>query len=417
MPTNTKATLREEARPDGTHAVRIRVTAARKVTYLHTGLAVTPRQWNPAGTLEKANWVRSSHLDAAELNGKIARYIRELQALDYEVPGLPAADLVALYKRRREGREAREQTAHELLTSYIAREMALIKATVKVRTYERYQRYALRLEAFCAGLPVSGVTLGLVKRLESELLAKNARSTVNKELEFLKAMLKRAVAEGVIEYRDNPFNAYRLPPPRKTHKEKLSEEEIARLEGLTLAPGTNLWHARNTFMLQYCLAGARIGDVLTLKWQDVKESRVSYLEMKGERYGKRHSITITGRLRALLDAYKPEKGPRRYVLPFLEPHAHLETDKAKESEFYKLLESKTSIVNNNLAKLAKLAGIGKKVSTHVSRHSLADKLRRNGDLYAASKLLGHTTLKQTQTYFEELDEEAQDEALRKALEG
>ena len=55
--------------------------------------------------------------------------------------------------------------------------------------------------------------------------------------------------------------------------------------------------------------------------------------------------------------------------------------------------------NDNIDKWAKAAGITKKVTFHVARHTFATMMLTLGaDLYTTSKLLGHTNILTTQIY-------------------
>ena len=55
------------------------------------------------------------------------------------------------------------------------------------------------------------------------------------------------------------------------------------------------------------------------------------------------------------------------------------------------------------------AGIEKHISFHVSRHTFATLALTNGvDLYTVSKLLGHTSIKNTQIYAKIVDQKKKD---------
>ena len=94
-------------------------------------------------------------------------------------------------------------------------------------------------------------------------------------------MLLRAVEEGMLATEKNPFNRIKLHEGKAWVKAKLSDAEVARFEALPaerMSAGQLL--ARDTCLLQYYLLGSRIGDVLTLRWRDVRSQEVEFTEHK-----------------------------------------------------------------------------------------------------------------------------------------
>ena len=96
----------------------------------------------------------------------------------------------------------------------------------------------------------------------------------------------------------------------------------------------------------------------------------------------------------------------KYIFPLLDnnaPYAKATTWESKEQLPYKIKKmllqrtnSKNSLLNKYLGKLATMAGIGKKVSMHIARHSFADIARqKKANVYDISKALGHSSLKIT----------------------
>ena len=74
---------------------------------------------------------------------------------------------------------------------------------------------------------------------------------------------------------------------------------------------------------------------------------------------------------------------------------------------------KNTLLNRYLDKIAKLAGITKKVSMHIARHSFANIARqKNANVYDISKALGHSSLDITEAYLARFDTTSQDETMR-----
>ena len=102
--------------------------------------------------------------------------------------------------------------------------------------------------------------------------------------------------------------------------------------------------------------------------------------------------------------------PIQKVKEYIYSHFLKDGDEANSVKLRRRISSRNVVVNQNLKKLAKLAGIEEGgLSFHVARHSFADYARRqSGDLYTVSKSLGHTSLHVTQNYLKSFDKDAVD---------
>ena len=63
-----------------------------------------------------------------------------------------------------------------------------------------------------------------------------------------------------------------------------------------------------------------------------------------------------------------------------------------------------------------MAGIDKKISMHIARHSFANIARqKNANVYDISKTLGHSSLDITEAYLSKFDTASQDETMKKVF--
>jgi integrase/recombinase XerD len=398
MPATFKPTLRPKPNADGRYAILIRITYARIQRYVPTGFLIKEKQWNPKASYDKRNWVRES-CDMADtynthIKGKIDRWTALAAELEQEGKPLSADILKGLAG-------GKSEDVSQSVIPFIFAELDNQKGQVGHRTWERRYRHSKELEKDHPDLKWSDLTLKWLKDYESKLLLKRARNTVSKQLELLKSMIKKAIAAGLMAYPDNPFLNHKLKFERTT-KEKLTVEEINTLAAYPLASNLKAFHARNVFLFQYYLAGARIADILTLKWANIKDGRVRYTTMKT---GKALSVPLAAEALAILEHYKRGKG---YVFPFMDDEA----DYTDPVFFYDQLEAKTTKINYHLRELAKKAGIEKHISSHVSRHSFThNATKAKVSIYDISKSLGHSDLKTTEVYTKELDEESLDHVI------
>ena len=80
------------------------------------------------------------------------------------------------------------------------------------------------------------------------------------------------------------------------------------------------------------------------------------------------------------------------------------------------VNSKNSLLNKYLNTLAEMAGITKKVSMHIARHSFANIARqKKANVYDISKALGHSSLKITETYLSKFDTTSQDATMKQVF--
>jgi integrase len=116
----------------------------------------------------------------------------------------------------------------------------------------------------------------------------------------------------------------------------------------------------------------------------------------------------------ILKLYRPSPADsEEYIFPLLK--GKVVNDPFHERQ---LISSLNVITNNNLKRIAKLAGISGPISFHVSRHSFADYARSsNIDIHTISKLLRHTKLSTTERYLSSFDPVSADNAMSKLFGG
>lgn len=248
-------------------------------------------------------------------------------------------------------------------------------------------------------------------------------NTISKQFDIFQSLYNKAsleYKEEGFESKENPFSSF-ICETIDTNKEKLTEEEIRLLNELTLKEGSLLWHTRNCFMLAFYCAGIRAGDLLQLRGTNI------YLEGETWRLIYRMDKTTTSKdillipeaINILSKYIDFNNRTTDYIFPLLDnyaPFANAVTWEEKESLpaktkelLYKQISSKNSILNNNLSILAKKAGITKKISMHIARHSFANIARqKNANVYDISKALGHSSLKITEAYLSKFDKASQD---------
>jgi site-specific recombinase XerD len=172
-----------------------------------------------------------------------------------------------------------------------------------------------------------------------------------------------------------------IPYPKYTHQRTprvLSPDEVARL----IEAAGNL-QARAILMALYS-TGMRRSELVQLRVEDIDSERMIIHIRKGKG-GKDRDVPLCPRLLETLREYWRWKKPKTWLFPG-QPRANGEhlTDKA---------------VWYACADAARHAGLKKRVSPHMLRHSFATHLLEDGaDLPTIQMLLGHADLEATSIY-------------------
>ncbi|MFN9582288.1 MAG: tyrosine-type recombinase/integrase, partial [Bacteroidota bacterium] len=154
-------------------------------------------------------------------------------------------------------------------------------------------------------------------------------------------------------------------------------------------------------------AGIRIRDLMQLKWNNIQGEFLSYGMSKNH---KGQLIKLLPEALKILNEYKPKKPKQTdYIFPILKNNIQYDRDSLGSA-----IRSYTALINYKLKQLADIAEIEVNLTTHISRHTFATIASRKGiDSYNLQKLLRHSSLKQTENYLEQLNNEAANKALEK----
>jgi len=159
---------------------------------------------------------------------------------------------------------------------------------------------------------------------------------------------------------------------KESFRDYLTIEEIKALINTTC--GSDL--VKRAYLFS-CYCGLRLGDVKALRWKDIQKN--------GE-----NAIIETHMAKTRRIIHMPLG---RQALKWLPQKENVKIDD------YVFTPLNHDLLHKYLQPWADDAGIKKKVTFHTARHSFATMLLTLGvDLYTASKLLGHTSIRHTQRY-------------------
>lgn len=174
-----------------------------------------------------------------------------------------------------------------------------------------------------------------------------------------------------------PQRFYDIDRPRKEHKlpSVLSKEEVQAM----IRETQNLKHKAILTTLYAC--GLRLSELLELKPSDLLRDRYLLLVRQGKGKKDRHTV-LSAKTIQLLDRYIKQYKPREYLF-----EGQIGGSYSKKS------------VDNIVKTSARRAGVLRKVSPHILRHSFATHSLENGtDLRYIQTALGHSSPKTTEVY-------------------
>jgi Site-specific recombinase XerD len=267
---------------------------------------------------------------------------------------------------------------------------------------------------FCGGrrLSLEDITASLMREFESYLIKRRLqKNTISFYMRNLRALYYRAIDEGLLRPQsENPF-AHVLTGVYQSRKRALDMKDIQALnrfrEKLSWQAGleSDAGHVRKAkkacrlldaiYYFRFCLEARGMSwvDMVCLKKADIGPDSFMYVRKKTRQ---QLEIMITPGMREIIAYFRsrtPEYSP--YLFPVLDP--------AKGNE-RKQYETALRLQNERLREIARLSGIGKTVTTHVSRHSWATIAKREKvDISVISELLGHNSIKTTMRYLASFD--------------
>ena len=207
--------------------------------------------------------------------------------------------------------------------------------------------------------------------------------TLHTYYRILNGALNAAVRAEIIKV--NPFTKINNSDKIRLPESKRSYMTIEEVRALIATPMKN--EAVKQAYLFSCFCGLRISDIVGLKWKNVFVDNGQY----------RLAVAMQKTKEPL---YLPISDEALKWLP--------ERGEANGSDFIFPLTHEGT-VNDTLQHWAKVAGITKHISFHVSRHTHATMMLTLGaDLYTVSKLLGHKNIATTQIYAKIVDKKKEE---------
>ncbi len=282
------------------------------------------------------------------------------------------------------------KTIKSLIVDFL--EHAEIAKNQSQKTIENYDHYLGRFLEFAGDIKPNEITLQLVQKYQLHLnrLEENlSKKTQNYHIIALRAFLKYLTK-----------NDYKTLPPEKIELSKipertvefLSREELERLfKAVDLSSKKGL---RDRAILETLYStGLRVSELNSLNRKQVDLKRREFM-VRGK--GRKPRIVfISDRCAKWLEEYLKTRTDNLEPL-FINYGRARSKDDISQGEKRRLT---TYTIQEIVRRTARHAGLVKKVTPHILRHSFATELLQNGaDIRAVQEMLGHASITTTQIY-------------------
>ena len=386
---------------EGKHPIALRITKDRIPKYKFLEY-IDAKHWN-----EKKAEVKQSHHSYKRINTLIDNeYVRAKNLIfEYEAKNknFTAGHIMSIIKGNRDN-----MTFFKLADEYFRlQEQSGSKWMHSKKSRVNKFRNFLNGE----DIHFENITESLLKKYMAWMKANGAKSkfTTASALSVIRTIFNVAITEEIIEPQYYPFGKRKFRIDQgKSMKIGLDKEEIKRIENLELEEGSQLWHTRNVFLFSFYFAGIRIGDTLSMRWENINSGRLYYRMGKNEKVD---SLEIPPKASNILEQYEPQKEENNgFIFPEMKA-TNMNDPKAVE----RAVSNAGRTFNIELKKIAKLAKIDKRITNHIARHSFGNIAGASIPVQMLQKLYRHSDLSTTINYQSSFDHTQTDEALKNVL--
>jgi integrase len=389
--------LNSNAKQDGTHSVFIRITQIKEMRRISTNIFVKKGEYNSKA--KWGNWIRTTNPYYKTLNNQIADKINEYREKysTLQKDGLsPTVDeFISLLKN----------TKSESFLKFYENEITHYLRSGKYRSSEKHRFIRNKLKEYVEtkllkqDLTFDELNVTFLKDYALYLTESltNHPNTVYTDFKNIRTIFNNAIREGITTRAKYPFYNFKLHE-QTTYKEKLNVDEVAKIETLKLPKDSYGWHVKNFWLFSYYCAGIRFGDICTLKWSHIsQDNRLRYIMSKNN---KEVSLRLVNPASVIIEYYKSgENKESDYIFPILAEGKNYDEISVLKRE----ISSNNIMINRELKLLALAAGIKKKLTFHVSRHSYSlNAFEITKNIKFVQESLKHSNLKETQNYLTEL---------------
>ena len=402
MASNAKIVLRKKENKEGLYPLAIRITKNRRSNYHYIGHYIELKHWD-----EKNIRIRKSHPNADRLNNLLASKLSEANKNLIDLQS-ERKDLSANQIKREIYSSIESTTFFEVAQGYLL-ELERNKKLSRLSSDKARVGHVIKF-AKSNQLTFQEIDEPFLKRFKLYLRTKrliSERSIAN-NLVVIRTIYNRAIKMGIVDQKLYPFGSdkIRIKFP-ETQKVGLTIEEIQIIESMKGLSEPEM-HSRNAWLFSFYLAGIRVADVLKIRWSDIYDGRLHYRMNKNS---KLLSLKIPEKAELILDYYLDDKQSEK---DFIFPELKIANIRNAQ-DVYAKTKTANKKFNHYLKQLTERAGIQKKVTMHIARHSFGNISGDKIPIQMLQKLYRHSSITTTIMYQSNFIHKDTDDALESVL--
>lgn len=365
----------------GLAPLRCRITYLGERKPFATGLFVNPKHWDSKSQLAKPPNEDNSFINAelSLIKNKInqAFLFLQVQGLEFDVEGI--------YKQYKGEPIQKQVGIIEFYSSYLERLKKMIGKDFKESTWEKFNEILPAIKDFIffkyqkKDINLNKLDYNFIEDFDYYLKTEknNSQVTINKKIQRLKKVVKVARKQKLLEF--NPFEEHK-PKQAKTKIIFLTQDELDKLKEKEFQSEI-LNKVRDCYIF-CCYTGLGYSEMFSLKKSDLKQDDEGTLWIYKERQKTERAFSIPLIFSEPLEIIEKYKSESEYLLPRL------------SNQYF----------NRLLKEIAITLGITKKLTHHTARKTFATTvlLNNNIPIETVSKLLGHSKITTTLSYYAEV---------------
>jgi len=420
--------LKTQPSSQGKFAIYVRITKDRKIKRIKSSVELDRKSdWNP-----KAKKIRSSNPDYVKLNDLLRKEVNDALAIYGEDMAVSIGtlknkvkhkdDSSSLLEYSQEYADQLKNTGHSNAKHYqtLCNYLKSYLDEARKGDINFNEVTPAFVSQFCVYLQTQNNQRYIIESPDKRLHPNYIRTLLVK----LRAILNEAIRNGKMKPDAYPFARsksdtakFKIPKSSETDREALDESDLEHIMTLDLEKGSMQWHTRNAFLFSFFCAGIRAGDLLTLRWDNVKGGILNY---KMHKNGKDRILTIPDQAKAILDQYRSDELQSHFIFPFMDNNQQwakyrgdLDTMPVDlKKQMYSNIYTQNTLINRALKLIALKAKVKEHLSFHISRHTFASLAVKKGvSTKIVQEMLGHSSLATTQTYLHSFGDNEVKEAM------